>query len=225
MATILIAEDDADMRLLIYEHLKKDYDIIQAEDGVRAFDALMENHVDLIVADIMMPNMDGFDLARKIRENGMDIPIIMVTAKHALDDKRNGFFVGADDYMTKPIQFEELKWRIEALLRRARIAADQKIEIGAFSLNATTCECRYENVSIELTRKEFQLIYRLLSYPNRLFSKEKLMEEIWGYDSVSDDTTVRTHINRLRNKLEKVKEFEIFTFRGLGYKVVTKENK
>lgn len=225
MATILIAEDDADMRLLINEHLRKNYDIIQAEDGVRAFDALMENRVDLIVADIMMPNMDGFDLARKIRENGMDIPIIMVTAKHALDDKRNGFFVGADDYMTKPIAFEELKWRIEALLRRARIAADQKIEIGAFSLNATTCECRYKNVSIELTRKEFQLIYRLLSYPNRLFSKEKLMEEIWGYDSVSDDTTIRTHINRLRNKLEQVKEFEIFTFRGLGYKVVTKENK
>ena len=150
------------------------------------------------------------------------IPVIMVTAKQTFDDKKDGFSVGADDYMVKPVNFDELIWRIDALLRRSKIAADKEIVLGKFRLNATTYEATYIGESIELTRKEFDLIYKLLSYPNKLFSHDKLLNDIWGYDCPSGETTIRSHINRLRNKFEHMTEFEIVTIRGLGYKAVVK---
>lgn len=225
MATVLIVEDDENMQILMAERLERDYNIIKAYNGAEALAAVEKSRVDLIIADIMMPKMDGYDFIRELRDRGYQTPVIMATAKQALDDKRDGFKVGADDYMTKPIVFEELKWRIEALLRRAKIAADNEIVVGGFKLNSTTHEVSFNGENIELTAKEFQLLFKLLSYPNRLFSKDRLMEDIWGYESDSDDATIRTHLNRLRNKLEKVTEFELINIRGIGYKAAIREKK
>ena len=224
MATILIVEDDESMRRLLSVQLERTYDVREACDGRAALRLLEGESVDLIVADVMMPGMNGYDFVREVRRMGLSTPVIMATAKQDFDDKREGFAAGADDYMTKPLQPEELLWRCKALLRRAKIAADREIVLGKFRLSADSFEASYEGVPIEMARKEFELLYRLLSYPNRLFSKDRLMEVIWGYDSMSDDTTIRTHINRLRNKLEGVEEFAIVTVRGLGYKAVLREN-
>ena len=220
MATILIVEDDENLRLLMTATLEDSYTVVTAANGIEALSALEKDKIDLIIADIMMPKMNGYDFVRELRDSGYAIPVIMATAKQKLSDKKDGFAVGADDYMVKPIVFDELKWRIESLLRRAKIAADKEIVIGKFSMNATNFEVLYDGEPIELAGKEFQLLYKLLSYPNRLFSKDKLMEDIWGYDSDSDDSTIRTHFNRLRNKLECVKDFEIVNIRGIGYKAV-----
>lgn len=222
MATVLIVEDDESMRLLMSIKLGKNYEIEQAGNGVEALKKLEEKHIDIIIADIMMPVMDGYDLVREIRNLDNTVPIILATAKQSFEDKKDGFAVGADDYMIKPINFDELLWRIEALLRRSKIAADKEITVGNFVLNLSTFEATYNGIRIEMARKEFELLFKLLSYPNKLFSKDRLMEDIWGYDSPSDDTTIRTHINRLRNKLDSVKEFEIVTIRGIGYKAVIK---
>lgn len=222
MATVLIVEDDESMRLLMSIKLGKKFDIEQAGNGVEALNKLEAKHIDLIVADIMMPVMDGYDLVRAIRNQDNTVPIILATAKQSFEDKKDGFAVGADDYMIKPINFDELIWRIDALLRRSKIAADKEITVGKFVLNLSTFEATYNGIQIEMARKEFELLYKLLSYPNKLFSKDRLMEDIWGYDSPSDDTTIRTHINRLRNKLDSVEEFEIVTIRGIGYKAVIK---
>lgn len=225
MATVLIVEDDDDMGFLMSERLGRDYDVLRAANGAEALELLREKRVDLAVADVMMPVMDGYEFLKRLRTDGIEIPVILVTAKQSISDKRDGFSVGADDYMTKPIVFEELVWRIEALLRRAKISAAKEIRVGAFRMDESTGEVEYRNRPLELAKKEFQLVYKLLSYPNKLFSKEKLMEDVWGYDSDSDDTTVRTHMNRIRNKLADVTEFEIATVRGLGYKAVMKEGK
>lgn len=222
MATVLIVEDDESMRLLMSIKLGKNYEIEQAGNGVEALKKLEEKHIDIIIADIMMPIMDGYDLVREIRNLDNTVPIILATAKQSFEDKKDGFAVGADDYMIKPLNFDELLWRIEALLRRSKIAADKEITVGNFVLNLSTFEAAYNGIRIEMARKEFELLFKLLSYPNKLFSKDRLMEDIWGYDSPSDDTTIRTHINRLRNKIDSVKEFEIVTIRGIGYKAVVK---
>lgn len=225
MATVLIVEDDESMRMLLTIQLEKRYRVQSAADGMEALKLMEEGAADLIVADIMMPRMNGYELIRELRSMGYTTPVILATAKQEFDDKRDGFAAGADDYMTKPINFDELIWRIDALLRRSKIAADREISIGEFRMDAASYEVFYCGEPIELTKKEFELTYKILSYPNRLFSKDKLMQDIWGYDSPSDDTTVRTHINRLRNKFEGIREFEIVTARGLGYKAVIKEKK
>jgi len=222
MAVILIVEDDESMRELIAAKLEKKFDVISAENGKAALDIVGNKTVDLIVSDIMMPKMDGYDFVRELRNTGLQIPVIMATAKQSFDDKKDGFLVGADDYMVKPINFDELIWRIDALLRRSKIAADKEIVLGKFRLNATTFEAVYDGQPIEMTRKEFDLTYKLLSYPNKLFSHDKLLNDIWGYDCPSDETTIRSHINRLRNKFEHITEFEIVTIRGLGYKAAVK---
>lgn len=222
MATVMIVEDDNSLRLLMSIKLGKYYDIVQVANGAEALKRIQEKNVDLIVADIMMPLMNGYDLVRELRNMNNAIPIILATAKQSFNDKRDGFAVGADDYMIKPINFDELNWRIDALLRRSKIVADKEICIGDFQLNLSTFEALYRDKTIDMARKEFELLYKLLSYPNKLFSKDRLMEDIWGYDSPSDDTTIRTHINRLRNKLEGINEFEIITIRGIGYKAVIK---
>jgi DNA-binding response OmpR family regulator len=166
--------------------------------------------------------MNGYDFVRELRNMGLSTPVIMATGKQSFDDKKDGFSVGADDYMVKPVNFEELIWRIDALLRRSKIAADKEINLGKFKLNATTFEAYYDGQPIEMTRKEFDLTYKLLSYPSKLFSHDKLLDDIWGYDCPSGETTIRSHINRLRNKFEHITEFEIVTIRGLGYKAVVK---
>ncbi len=225
MAKILIVEDDENLQLLMEARLEDEYTVYKAGNGLDALGIIEDEKIDLIIADIMMPKMDGYQFVAELRDRGFQTPVIMATAKQELSDKRDGFKVGADDYMTKPIVFDELKWRVEALLRRSKIAKDKEIVIGAFRLNATTHEALHGDKSIELTAKEFELLFKLLSYPNKLFTKEKLMEDIWGYDTESDDTTIRTHFNRLRNKLEGITEFEIVTIRGIGYKAVIKDKK
>jgi len=222
MAVILIVEDDESMRELMTAKLEKKFDVIGADNGKAALSAAESRPVDLIVSDIMMPGMNGFDFVRELRNTGLQIPVIMATAKQGFDDKKDGFSVGADDYMVKPVNFDELIWRIDALLRRSKIAADKEIVLGKFRLNATTFEAAYDGEPIEMTRKEFDLTYKLLSYPNKLFSHDKLLNDIWGYDCPSGETTIRSHINRLRNKFERITEFEIVTIRGLGYKAVVR---
>lgn len=222
MATVLIVEDDKNTRLLTAARLKPYYTVLTACDGEEALDLFYKQHVDLIVADIMMPNMDGYELVRTLRSYHQDVPVIMLTAKDAFEDKRLGFSTGTDDYMTKPVNHEELLWRIEALLRRAKIHADKRIIIGAVTADSSNYTVSRSDTadSIELPRKEFDLLFKLLSYPDVIFTKNQLLEDIWGYETDSDENTVKTHISRLRNKFDSWKEFQIVTVRGLGYKVI-----
>lgn len=218
MATILIAEDDKSIQLLVAARLKSNYTVICANDGQEALEIIESQRIDLLIADIMMPRMDGFCLVKTIREDGFTLPVLMLTAKQSFDDKRTGFFSGTDDYMTKPVNYEELHWRIEALLRRARIASENKIALGNVVLDSTTYTVKGSEQVIELPKKEFELLYKLLSYPGQIFTKNQLLDDIWGYDSESAEDTVKTHISRLRNKFQDVEEFKIITIKGLGYK-------
>ena len=186
--------------------------------------AYLENRkADLIVADVMMPRMDGYALVRRLRENGNQIPVLLLTAKQAFEDKREGFSTGIDDYMTKPVNFEELHWRLEALLRRARIASEQQITIGSVTLDQRTYTLTRQAEVLELPKKEFELLYKLLSYPGQIFTRNQLLDDIWGYDSESGEDTIKTHISRLRNRLRKITEFRIVTIKGLGYRADIKE--
>lgn len=218
MAVILIVEDDKNTRILTRARLKNEYTVLEAEDGEQALDILDSRHVDLVIADIMMPHMDGNQLVRTIRREGNAMPVIMLTAKAAFEDKRTGFSAGTDDYMTKPIDYEELKWRIKALLRRANIASEQRICVGDVVLDAASYTIGRGDKREELPRKEFELLYKLLSYPGMIFTKGQLLDDIWGYDSDSDENTVKTHISRLRSRLAGYPEISIVTLRGLGYK-------
>ncbi len=223
MVTILIVDDDESLRTVLSDKVSQSYNVLSAKNGEEALNIFFEREVDLVIADIMMPKMDGFEFTRKLREVNENVPILMMTAKHDFSSKNTGFSLGVDDYMTKPVNLDEMMLRIKALLRRYKINAEQKIKIGGFTMYATTYEVEYNGEAIELVGKQFDLMYLLLSYPNQLFTKSKLMERVWGYDSKSDDTTLRTHIHLLRNKLSKVTEFEIITIKGLGYKVVVNE--
>lgn len=224
MATILIVEDDKNTRLLTSARLKSYYKVEEAQDGEKALEILDHQHIDLIIADIQMPKLNGYDLVKVIREVGNKIPVIMLTAMHSFDDKKAGFASGTDDYMTKPINYDELLWRIKALLRRSNIASENKIAVGNVVLDASSYKVRVGEEEIELAKKEFDLLYKFLSYPGIIFTKGQLLDEIWGYDTESDENTIKTHINRLRNKFEGCIEFEIITVRGLGYKVELHEN-
>lgn len=219
MATILIIEDEKNIRLLTAARLKPYYTILTACDGNEALDIFYRQHIDLIIADIMMPNMDGYELVKCLREYNQNVPVIFLTAKSAFDDKRKGFASGIDDYMTKPVNYEELLWRIKALLRRASINASRRITIGAVIVDADSYTVSRENEQIELPKKEFDLLFKFLSYPGIIFTKDQLLSDIWGMDTDSSDSTIKTHINRLRNKFGDWKEFEITTIRGLGYKL------
>ena len=221
MATILVVEDDKSTRLLTTARLKPHYTVLSACDGEEALDIFYNQHVDLIVADIMMPNMEGYELVKTLREYKHKVPVIMLPANASFEDNRQGFSTGTDDYMTKPVNYEELLWRIEALLRRANINTSQKIEIGAVSVDASsyTVTRSDSGETVELPKKEFELLFKLLSYPNMIFTKEQLLEDIWGYDTDSDENTIKTHISRLRNKFDEWNEFKIITIRGLGYKI------
>lgn len=222
MAKLLIVEDDANLRMLMNMRLKNKYDMIVAKSGTEALDAFESETVDLIVTDIMMPGMDGYTMVETLRARGYATPVIMLTAKDGIMDKGRGFAVGTDDYMTKPVNFEELTWRIDALLRRSKIANEGRICVGDVVVDKQSFTVTRGGETTELPTKEFQLLYLLLSYPGKIFTKENILDSVWGYSSESDEFTVRTHINRLRNKFEGFTEFEIVTIRGIGYKAVIK---
>lgn len=223
MFRILVVEDDADMRELFCTVLSDSgYTCMAASDGHEALDILEKEYIDLIVSDIMMPHMDGYELTRVLRESGYNIPILMVTAKDQFDDMQRGFRAGGDDYMVKPINIKELVLRVEALLRRARISSEKKITVGHTVLDYDALTVTLHGKETILPQKEFYLLYKLLSYPNKIFTRPQLMDEIWGMFSETDERTVNTHINRLRERFADCPDFEIVTVRGLGYKAVKK---
>ena len=221
MFQILIAEDDKNTRRLMEAVLKEHgYHPILACDGLEALKLLDTHHVDLIILDIMMPGMDGYEFTRQLRATDYTLPILMVTAKQLPEDKRKGFIVGTDDYMTKPVDEEEMILRIRALLRRAQIVNERRITIADVCLDYDSLTVSRGDESQTLPRKEFYLLYKLLSYPGKIFTRIQLMDEIWGMESQSDDNTINVHINRLRKRFEDYPEFTIETIRGLGYKAV-----
>lgn len=220
MLNILIVEDEAAVRMLTRAKLRNEYNILEAANGAQALELLDHEHIDLIIADIMMPQMDGYELVQALRGNGNMTPIIMLTAMNTYAHKKKGFATGIDDYMTKPIDYEELKWRISALLRRAKIANEKQITVGNLMFKADSLSAEIDGKTVELTEKESSLLYKLLSYPGIVFTKQQLMDEIWGYDSESDYSTIKTYISRLRNKLGECRGFELVSVRGLGYKAV-----
>lgn len=220
MVTILVVEDNEHTRMLTEARLKKFYSVVTCENGEQALDIFYERQIDLIVADIMMPVMDGYDMLKELRDDNQNVPVLFVTAKSTFDDKKRGFDLGIDDYITKPIDYEELILRIKALLRRANISDKMKITMGNFSMDENDYSVMYQDKYIELTKKEFELLFKLLSYPNRVMTKMQLLEDIWGYDSNSSEDTIKTHVNKIRNKLGNISEFEIVSVKGLGYKVV-----
>lgn len=223
MTNIMIVEDDDNLRLLLSTRLKSRYTVTAAANAAQALKLLEEGKTELVVTDIMMPGMDGYTFVRTMRSQGWDIPVIMLTAKDTLNDKGQGFSVGCDDYLTKPVNFEELVWRIDALLRRSKIVNEGKIVIGGVTVDSSEFTVTRGDVVVELPTKEFKLLYLLLSYPNKIFTKENILDKVWGYTSESDETTVRTHMNRLRSKFENFPEFELVTIRGVGYKAVIKK--
>lgn len=222
MPNLLVVEDDANIRLLLETRLKSRYTVYTASGADRAFEIFDSVNIDLLITDVMMPGTDGFGLVSALRARGENLPVIMLTAKDALTDKGKGFAAGCDDYLTKPVNFEELVWRIDALLRRCKIANEGKIVVGGVTVDANSYTVSYGGEVAELPTKEFQLLFLLLSYPGKIFTKEQILDSVWGYGSESEESTVRTHINRLRNRFENASEFEIVTIRGVGYKAVIK---
>lgn len=223
MLKILVAEDDVSTNKLLCAILKiNGYEAIPAFNGEAALDIIDHQHIDLLLCDVMMPKMDGFALTQAIREGGSMMPILMLTAKALPEDKHTGFLVGTDDYMTKPPDKTELLLRIKALLRRARIVDEHKITVGDVVVDMDSHTVRRGMEVQTLPPKEFELLYKLLAYPERTFTRMELLDEIWGIDSESDDKTVNVHINRLRNRFYDWQEFEIQTVRGLGYRAVKK---
>ncbi|WP_423364170.1 response regulator transcription factor [Mycoplasma sp. P36-A1] len=220
MFKILVVEDDKNTRKLMCAVLKMNgFDTYYAENGIVALNVLDKEQIDLIVLDIMMPVLDGYELTKSLRDVNINIPIIMVSAKFNTEDKIKGFNLGIDDYMIKPIDEQELVLRIKALLRRAKIALEKKIIINNTVVDYDSMSIHFNNQTIYLPQKEFQLLFKLLSYPGIIFTRIQLMDEIWGLDSNTNDHTVNVHINRLRDKLNDVDDFKIITVRGVGYKV------
>ncbi len=226
MFNILVVEDEKKLRVLMQKKLEKNnYNFFGAEDGIQALKVMEDNQIDLIISDIMMPNMDGYELIKELRNVKNEIPIMLITIKDTLDDKKQGFLLGADDYMTKPVDLDEMILRVSVLLRRAKIINQKRIHIGDVLLNYETLSVEKENQKITLKPKEFYILFKLLSYPNKIYTRQDLMEEFWGADSESDPRTVDVHIKRIREKLQDINEFEIETIRGLGYKGVIKSEK
>ncbi|MBR5294992.1 MAG: response regulator transcription factor [Clostridia bacterium] len=223
MFKILVVEDDPHTRLLFGKILEQNgYSPLLSKDGVDALEKMDHEHVDLVLLDVMMPRMNGFEFARTLRETDCQIPILMVTAKEGKLDKKEGFLAGTDDYMTKPVDEEEMLLRIAALLRRSKINASHKIEIGETVLDYDSLTVSTGEGEVLLPQKEFLVLFKLLSFQNKIFTRRQLMDEIWNFDSESDERTVDVHIHRLRERFESSPDFEIVTIRGLGYKAVKK---
>ena len=221
MFKILIAEDDRELRQL-FQHVlvKNGYTAVGVSNGVEALEALDASYYDLILSDIMMPKMDGYELVRTLREAGQSIPVMMITARDAFDDMRLGFLSGTDDYMVKPVNVNEMVLRVGALLRRAQMTNEHRQVIGETILECDSLTVRSGGVNMTLPQKEFMLLYKMVSFPGRIFTRQQLMDEIWGYDSDSDPHTVDVHIGRLRERFRDSTDFRIVTMRGVGYKVV-----
>ena len=221
MFHILVVDDDKNTRRLMQAVLEADgFGVSTAENGEDALAVMDREKIDLVVLDVMMPRMDGYEFTRTLREADNNLPILMISAKHLPADKKQGFLVGTDDYMTKPVDEEEMLLRIRALLRRARIANERRLTVGSVVLDYNALTVTRDGEVMELPQKEFQLLFLLLSYPGRIFTRIQLMDEIWGADSESGWETVTVHIGRLRRRFEGWKEFSIESVRGLGYKAV-----
>ena len=224
MFHILVVDDDKNTRRLLQAVLEKEnYTVTTAGDGEEALAVMDREHIDLVVLDVMMPRMDGYAFTSLLRSTNNELPILMVTAKQLPEDKKQGFLVGTDDYMTKPIDEEEMLLRIKALLRRAKIVSEQRIVIGDVVLDYTAFSVTKNGETQILPQKEFLLLYKLLSYPGKTFTRIQLMDEIWGNESESGWETVTVHIGRLRKRFEGWDEFEIQSVRGLGYRAVRKQ--
>lgn len=219
MFHILVAEDDKTLCGLMGDYLEENgYQVLRARDGVQALELLDRNHVDLLVCDIMMPKMDGYTLTQELRDAGYTMPILIVTAKESLEDKRQGFQAGADDYMVKPVDFEEMLLRVAALLRRAQAVAEHNLKFGNVEIDYDALTVTIGETATQIPKKEMQLLFKLLSAPNKTFTRRQLMDEIWGPDSDADERTVDVHIKRLREKFSEAEDFSIVTVRGLGYR-------
>lgn len=223
MFKILIAEDDKELRQL-FQHvlLKHGYTVKCVSDGAEALEVLENDFFDLLISDIMMPNVDGYELVRALRDVGNQIPVLMITAKDAFDDMRMGFTSGTDDYMVKPINVNEMVLRVSALLRRAQMINERRQCIGNTILECDSLTVTTNQESMVLPQKEFMLLYKMASFPGKIFTRQQLMDDIWGYDSESDTHTVDVHIGRLRERFRENEDFKIVTIRGVGYKVVRK---
>ena len=223
MFHILVTDDDTNTRRYLQAVLEDaGYTVSLARNGIDALNIMKQRHIDLIVLDVMMPEMDGYELTRELREAADTVPILMISAKQLPADKKKGFLVGTDDYMTKPVDEEEMLLRIRALLRRAKIVSEKKIVIGEVTLDYDAMTVTGHGQTLELPQKEFLLLYKLLSYPGQIFTRIQLMDEIWGVDSDTGWETVTVHVGRLRKRFEGWPEFEIQSVRGLGYRAVKK---
>ena len=224
MFHILVVDDDKHIRYVLKELLEiEGYTVFTAHDGEEALNIHFENHIDLIIVDIMMPKLDGYAFTKQIRQYNMDLPILMISAKQLPEDRKKGFLSGIDDFMSKPLDSEELLLHIKALLRRANINNEKVIEIGKVKLDYNTFIVSREDEQHELPQKEFQLLFKLLSFPNKIFTRIQLMDEIWGLDCDTSSDTLTVHIAKIRKRFEHWPEFEIESIRGLGYKAVKHE--
>ena len=221
MLKILIAEDDGELRQLFSHVLTKNgYAVRGVSDGQEALDAMQGDYFDLIISDIMMPRVDGYELVSRLRSAGNQTPVLMITAKDAFDDMQRGFLSGTDDYMVKPVNVNEMVLRVSALLRRARMINERRQVLGSTVLECDSLTVIAGEETFNLPQKEFMLLYKMASYPGKIFTRQQLMDEIWGYDSDSDTHTVDVHIGRLRDRFRDSADFKIVTIRGVGYKVV-----
>lgn len=221
MMKIIIAEDDKELRrLFAHVLLKNGYIVKEVSNGKQALDALDNEYYDLIISDIMMPELDGYELVSQLRESGNTTPVMMITARDAFDDMRLGFLSGSDDYMIKPINVNEMVLRVGALLRRARMINDRRLVCGGTVLECDSLTATFNGESMIMPQKEFMLLYKMASFPGRIFTRQQLIDDIWGYDTDSDTHTVDVHIGRLRERLRENTDLKIVTIRGVGYKVV-----
>ena len=221
MFNVLVVEDDKNLKKLMVTYLKRNnYTVFEANNGLQALDIIDKQYIDLVISDVMMPEMDGFELLNELRTSNYEIPIMLITAKGDISDKKQGFILGADDYMVKPVDMEEMILRVSVLLKRVKSANTRKIVIGDLVIDYDQLSVTKHGKVYNLAQKEFYLLYKLISTPNTIFSRQELIEEIWGLESESEYRTVDVHIKRLRGKLSDLNEFEIVTVRGAGYKVI-----
>lgn len=223
MFKILVVEDDRALNRTVCAFLNNSgYEAVGCLGALEAYDAMYENIFDLIISDVMMPDIDGFEFVRTVRQIDSRIPILFMTARDDFASKQRGYRVGVDDYMVKPIDLDELFLRIGALLRRAKIASSRRIEVGSFIMDADEHSATLDGEEIPLTAREFNLLYKLLSYPKKTFTRQQLMDEFWDADSDTAPRAVDVYMTKLRAKLSKCEDFEIVTVHGLGYKAVLK---
>lgn len=226
MFNVLVVEDDKNLKKLMVTYLKKNnYTTFEARNGIQALDIIDKQYIDLVISDIMMPEMDGYELLNELRIANYEIPIMLITAKSDISDKKQGFILGADDYMVKPIDMEEMVLRVSVLLKRAKSANKRKIILRDLIIDYDQLSVVKHDKVYNLAQKEFYLLYKLVSTPNTIFTRQELIEEIWGLESESEYRTVDVHIKRLREKLKELNELEIVTVRGLGYKCVINKEK